>query len=613
MLTPANQLIAQINPIGNPVLAPNFQSMTNGFTYINTLLPTIITIGFIIGAVVFIFIFISGALGWVTAGGDKVKLEAARSRITHAIVGLVIMLLVWFIIQLVNYILGVNIGLVGFPPPPPSPPAFPTVTPIQTPTPTPGAGTCVNGSSSCACACGPGQVPDPSQPCVQNYPSCGGTCGCLTYNYPPQLILHYTLDDGSGLVAHDSSGNGFNGSVIDSGDAWSSAGACGGAFLSYDNNGGIHGPDTTKGGVFNAPSFTLAGWINRSSTPHHSGEREIFVENNDVAGLQADGFDGSTYRLFGGIWGTYTNCSNHLSDLSQMYSNSRLNVNTWYHVALIYDDTPKQLTLYINGSLDNSRTASTPVYPCNNTAWECGAAVGQNCLPGLSEEDFFGLLDDFRFYNYALTSADVAALASACSPGGGGGNVGDPCSSGADCASGLCGVDNDGDTFPGSGPGNCLATGTSIDCNDNNSNVFPGQTQYFETAISGSNYDYDCNGTNDKWPQLDCLAAPSPQPACSLTVLLEDVIRPYTGWESFIPDCGATLGSQRFFSCTASHYNDCTTNPGVWDNPGGCFATCVTGNNCGWGEDQPCISWRVYGWSSNIYFSGTGITRMSCK
>jgi hypothetical protein len=613
MLTPVNQLIAQINPIGNPALAPNFQSMTNGFTYINTLLPTIITIGFIIGAVVFIFIFISGTFGWITAGGDKAKLEAARNRITHAIVGLVIMLLVWFIIQLVNYILGINIGMVGFPPPAPSPPTFPTAPPIQTPTPTPGAGSCVNVSinSSCTCACGPGQIPDPAQSCTNTYPNCGGVCGCLPYDtvYPPQLMLHYALDDGSGLVAHDSSGNGFNGSVIDSGDVWSPAGACGGSFLSYDNNGGIHGPDTTKGGIFNAPSFTLAGWINRSNTPRHTGEREIFVENNDVAGLQADGYDGSTYRLYGGIWGIYNNCS-PTSSGHTFYSNSRLNINTWYHVALTYNDTTKQLTLYINGYVDNSITGSTPVYPCSNTTWECGAAVGQNCLPGLSEEDFFGLLDDFRFYNYALSSSDIAALASACSPGGGGGNVGDPCSSGVDCTSGLCGQDKDGDTFPGSGPGTCLAAGTSMDCNDGNSNVFPGQTQYFETAISGSNYDYDCNGTNDKWPQLDCLHN-NPYPTnCSLTPFTTDVVSVAEGFEGSVPACGDVLMGQHFWTCEGQADNSCGNPHSTYD---GCFAACPTSNICGTAGNSACFSWRI-SWESIQYiindFSGA---RMPCK
>src|SRR4030065_2197006 len=122
MLSFVSQSIAQINPIGNPVLAPNFQSFNSPFDYFNTVLPTLITIGFVIGAVIFIFIFITGAFRWITAGGDKGKQEDARHKITHAIVGLVILLLVYFIIQWVNVILGINIGMIGFPPAEPTPP-----------------------------------------------------------------------------------------------------------------------------------------------------------------------------------------------------------------------------------------------------------------------------------------------------------------------------------------------------------------------------------------------------------------------------------------------------------------------------------------------------------
>src|SRR4030042_3142687 len=115
MLSFVSQFIAQINPIGYPVLAPNFQSFNSPFDYFNTILPTLITIGFVIGAVIFIFIFIVGAFQWITAGGDKGKLEDARHKITHAIVGLLVLLLFFIITQFVNAILGINIGTLGGP------------------------------------------------------------------------------------------------------------------------------------------------------------------------------------------------------------------------------------------------------------------------------------------------------------------------------------------------------------------------------------------------------------------------------------------------------------------------------------------------------------------
>lgn len=69
----------------------------------------------IIGAFLFIgFIFallylLLGAISWITSSGDKVKLEEARNKIIHAIVGLVILAGAWVIILFVGTWLGIDI------------------------------------------------------------------------------------------------------------------------------------------------------------------------------------------------------------------------------------------------------------------------------------------------------------------------------------------------------------------------------------------------------------------------------------------------------------------------------------------------------------------------
>ncbi len=166
------------------------------------------------------------------------------------------------------------------------------------------------------------------------------------------------------------------------------------------------------------------------------------------------------------------------------------------------------------------------------------------------------------------------------------------------------------------------------DCNDNNNLVFPGQTQYFQDPIGASlnDFNYDCadgdgdGDPNDRWPRLNCLSAEPHFFTCQLTPIDESIIRPLTGWQNFIPACGANLsgsGVNRFYMCSASHYNNCTANPMVVDEVG-CFTTCLTGNNCGWSEDTACISWSVAGWPPfSSYFTEdfppSGLTRMPCK
>ena len=44
-----------------------------------------------IGAIMVMIYFIWGAFEWITSGGDKGKTEAARNRITNAIIGLIIL------------------------------------------------------------------------------------------------------------------------------------------------------------------------------------------------------------------------------------------------------------------------------------------------------------------------------------------------------------------------------------------------------------------------------------------------------------------------------------------------------------------------------------------
>lgn len=72
---------------------------------IATLWRTILTVG---GLAVIIFL-IWGGIAWLTAGGDKTRVEAARNRITNALVGLAIIFAAIAIISLIQTAFGINI------------------------------------------------------------------------------------------------------------------------------------------------------------------------------------------------------------------------------------------------------------------------------------------------------------------------------------------------------------------------------------------------------------------------------------------------------------------------------------------------------------------------
>ena len=57
---------------------------------------------------------IYGGVKWITSGGDKAGVEAARNMIVAAIVGLVIAFLVYFILQIIFSLFGLDFASGNF-------------------------------------------------------------------------------------------------------------------------------------------------------------------------------------------------------------------------------------------------------------------------------------------------------------------------------------------------------------------------------------------------------------------------------------------------------------------------------------------------------------------
>ena len=68
-----------------------------------------ITLTLVIAALVFFFMLVIGGIKWIASGGDKAQTETARSQITSALIGLVIVFSAWAIAQLIKSFFGVDI------------------------------------------------------------------------------------------------------------------------------------------------------------------------------------------------------------------------------------------------------------------------------------------------------------------------------------------------------------------------------------------------------------------------------------------------------------------------------------------------------------------------
>jgi hypothetical protein len=97
------------NPeITNP-LFPESTATQTGLSFFQTFVPHLVGLALAIGTTIFFFILILGAIQWISSGGDKQALEGARSKITNALIGIVIMFSIFAVLSLIQYFFGITI------------------------------------------------------------------------------------------------------------------------------------------------------------------------------------------------------------------------------------------------------------------------------------------------------------------------------------------------------------------------------------------------------------------------------------------------------------------------------------------------------------------------
>lgn len=108
-----NQIYAT-NEIVNSSLPENIQQMTpaGGLAfYIAILWRSVVTLG----GVAFIIFLVWGGIEWLTAGGDKGKIETAGKMISNALIGLAILIGSYAIILFIQGVFKINILAPVFP------------------------------------------------------------------------------------------------------------------------------------------------------------------------------------------------------------------------------------------------------------------------------------------------------------------------------------------------------------------------------------------------------------------------------------------------------------------------------------------------------------------
>ncbi len=69
----------------------------------------IVTIAFVIAVLIALLFLLWGGIKWITSGGDKAGVEAARNQIIAAVIGLIVVFLSFFILNLVLGLFGLSL------------------------------------------------------------------------------------------------------------------------------------------------------------------------------------------------------------------------------------------------------------------------------------------------------------------------------------------------------------------------------------------------------------------------------------------------------------------------------------------------------------------------
>jgi len=143
----------------------------------------------------------------------------------------------------------------------------------------------------------------------------------LAGNAGADLVAHWSLDDGSGTVAHDFSGNGYDGTLM-GGPQWV-AGQRGGA-LEFDGSDDWIDFGNPPGLPSGLSPRSVAAWVKTDSVA--AGYR-VPVGYGSPAGSQAMGFAMNGDTLYGFGYG------------DDVVASGFWEIGAWYHLCLTYDGT----------------------------------------------------------------------------------------------------------------------------------------------------------------------------------------------------------------------------------------------------------------------------------
>ena len=204
-------------------------------------------------------------------------------------------------------------------------------------------------------------------------------------------VGHWMLDESSGSLAADSSGNGGTGTLLNG--PLHVPGRLGAA-LAF--NGVDESVSVPHAAVLDAYPLTVSLWVNTAASTLSGLVNKYFPSS--LSGYQVFTSGGSLCAWY------FKDASNYVWDGSGCtLATPGFNDGQWHHVAFIVDASGG--SLFVDGTLRASRPWTGTPGPTTTTQGLSLALYPGTALPCLS-----GKLDDVRIYNRALSASEVSSL-----------------------------------------------------------------------------------------------------------------------------------------------------------------------------------------------------------
>jgi chitodextrinase len=211
----------------------------------------------------------------------------------------------------------------------------------------------------------------------------------------PGEILRLSLEEGSGTVAGDGSGQGNNGTLL-RGPVWTT-GASGGA-LAFDGRDDAVFVANSSSIATLTTQVSVAAWVYRAGAQANWAaviSRQVGSSPFNLEHWWL-GFSGKgQYRWF----------VNTTAGYSSTALGGTAPVGQWVHLVGTYDGA--MVRLYVNG-VQQFATPETGTFPADTTGLMIGASVNDEAQTAV--EAFNGRIDQVGVYNVALTASQVQSL-----------------------------------------------------------------------------------------------------------------------------------------------------------------------------------------------------------